>query len=77
MDALSVETGTHTNALYRIMRVLAAEGSSLVAGTKMNSEPFREYETSTKLAPQPAFARPAILQSQAAYAGAGTDSVPT
>jgi 2-polyprenyl-3-methyl-5-hydroxy-6-metoxy-1,4-benzoquinol methylase len=26
VDALSVETGTHTDALYRIMRVLAAEG---------------------------------------------------
>jgi hypothetical protein len=44
---------------------------------EMNSEPFREYECSTRLAPQPAFARPAILQSQAAYAGAGTDSLPT
>jgi hypothetical protein len=26
VDALSVETGTHTDALYRTMRVLAAEG---------------------------------------------------
>ena len=26
VDALSVETGTHTDALYRIMRILAAEG---------------------------------------------------
>jgi hypothetical protein len=26
VDVLSVETGTHTDALYRIMRVLAAEG---------------------------------------------------
>ena len=54
---------------------LDAHGGMLMSAsaplaTGANRAPSREYERSTKLAPQSAFARPAILQSQAAYAGA-------
>ena len=44
--------------------------SAVPLATRANLASFSEYERSTKLAPQSAFARFAILQSQAAYARA-------
>ena len=47
----------------------SGRGNAVPIATKPNRLPLRAYECSFQLAPQSAFARPAILQSQAAYAG--------
>jgi hypothetical protein len=44
--------------------------NSLPLGTNANLAPFKGHERFIKLAPQSAFTRAAIQQSQAAYAGA-------
>jgi hypothetical protein len=48
----------------------SGRGNAVPIATKPNRLPLRAYECSFQLAPQSAFARPATLRSQAAYAGA-------
>ena len=51
-------------------KLCRGSGFSVPLETRMNLASFRAYEWSIKLAPQSAFTRSAIQQSQAAYAGA-------
>jgi hypothetical protein len=72
IDQFSVTVSRITKGMHGDSNVRTIEWrqNAVRFATKVNPAPFRAYECSIKLAPQSAFTRPAILQSQAIDAGA-------